>query len=261
MDIDQGLQEFISRWIAVDSEDGDPAGGYFRFTRGRNASASRSCGVARVEVTEDAAQVFAEIQHLIEKLVQEEYRSPRNERCCLYVQYVERGATRHRDWCCVFDPGDVADALDAVGGPLGADLAGRIATGVIGEMLRQNNQLHQRCLGLLDSQLEMALSVGTGGSEMSEALEALAPTLQQVAASLPAIIQARALAAAAASSETDDQDPDQGTPQERADRELSNIESAATRLASLIMNDGAKITAKNKKRLKELATVIETVTA
>jgi hypothetical protein len=256
MEIDQGFNEFISKHIALDDEGNRPTG-YFRFTRGRNASSSRSCGVAKVEADGDPQEVAADLLNLIEKLVQEEYRSPQADRCNIYCQYVDRGATRHKDWCCVFDVGEVSDALSAVGGPLGADLAGRVCVGMVAELMRLNRDLHTRSMALLDSQCEMALSIGTGGSDMTDALEALQPTLQQVAASLPAIIAARSQSKQEAPAET----VNTGTPQQRADNELQTIEASATRLASLIMTEGAKINSKNKKRLKDLAQVINQITA
>lgn len=256
MEIDQGFNEFISKHIAV-NEEGERPTGYFRFTRGRNASSSRSCGVANVEAGGDPQDVAGDLLALIEKLVQEEYRSPQADRCNIYCQYVDRGATRHKDWCCVFDVGEVSDALSAVGGPLGADLAGRVCVGMVAELMRLNRDLHTRSMALLDSQCEMALSIGTGSSDMTDALQALQPTLQQVAASLPAIIAARSQAKTPPIYEAETQ----GTPQQKADQELQNIEASATRLASLIMTEGATINTKNKKRLKELALVIEQITS
>lgn len=262
MDIDPALQEFLQRWLNTTDENGDIGDGYFRFTRGRNASQSRSCGVSRVEITGDANAVAAEVSHLLDKLVQDEYRSPQNERNCLFLQYVERGATRHRDWCCVFDPGDVADALSAVGGPLGADLAGRLAVGTISELMRMNRDLHNRSVALLDSQCEMALAIGHGGSDMSEALAAMQPTLAAIGDKLPQILQAHAMNKVANATQTAaDADDDNKTPQQRCDALLKRIGANAHTLADLIMNQGAELTKKNKKQLRELGQVIATVTA
>jgi len=263
MDIDPGLNEFISRYLNGTTADGLAHDGYFRFTRGRNASSSRSCGVDRVEIGDDGEAVGAQLMHLIEKLIQDEYRSPQNERNSIFLQYVERGSTRHRDWCCVFDAGSVADALTAVGGPLGADLAGRLATGVIAELLRMNRDLHTRSLALLDSQCEMALSVGTGGTDMSEALAAMQPTLAAIGDKLPEILQAHAMnrAASAMASKTAPDLDDDATPQQRCDDLLQRIGANAHTLADLIMNKGAKLNAKNKKQLRDLGQVIATVTA
>lgn len=126
-----------------------------------------------------------------------------------------------------------------------------------------NRDLHTRSLALLDSQCEMALSVGTGGTDMSEALAAMQPTLAAIGDKLPEILQAHAMnrAASAMASKTAPDLDDDATPQQRCDDLLQRIGANAHTLADLIMNKGAKLNAKNKKQLRDLGQVIATVTA
>jgi len=258
MEIDPALHSFLSKWLSV--QEGDPTpDGYFRFMRGRTSSQARSCGVDKIDTHEDAQTTISLILDTIERLVQDEYRLGHNERQCIFVQYVERGSTRARDWACAFDPGEVSDALSAVGGPLGADLAGRLATGCIAELMRQNRDLHVRSCALLDSQIEMAMNIGQAPSDMSAALESMQPTLAAIGERLPEILSAVALSRAAKPAATGD-DLSAMSTQERADHHLLNIQNEASALAGLIMNDGAVLTSESKARLRELSSVIETVT-
>lgn len=258
MEIDPALESFLAKWLSVQEGEEVPDG-YFRFMRGRTSSQARSCGVDRVDTHPDTQSTISLILETIERLVQDEYRLGHGERQCIFVQYVERGSTRARDWACAFDPGEVSDALSAVGGPLGADLAGRLATGCIAELMRQNRDLHVRSCALLDSQIEMAMNIGQAPSDMSAALESMQPTLAAIGERLPEILSAVAMSRAAKTPPADE-DLSGLSPQEKADRHLENIQGEASALAGLIMNDGAVLNAQAKARLRELSTVIETVT-
>lgn len=251
-ELDPALATFLNRWLSIDNdEDEEGIDGYFRFARGRNASQARSVGMSRIEIEGEPHEVAAKIVDAIDKLTQEEYRLGQAERQALYLQVIDRStsATRHADWCCIFDPGDTADALN-IG--TGGDMAARTIQAVVVELMRQNRDLHTRAIGMLDYSSEIVLAGGQ--SDMSAALEAIEPTLTALGQNLPAILAARA---AASSPGEPDQDM---TPQERSSWLMSAIEAHASELGGILVRKEAELTPADRKKLVRLGAVIDQIT-
>tara|TARA_Y100001938_G_C8078708_1_gene427750 strand:+ start:586 stop:1350 length:765 start_codon:yes stop_codon:yes gene_type:complete len=249
-ELDPALSSFLSRYLGVDNDDSEPLDGYFRLTRGKNVSQSRSVGIARIEIDGEPAEIAAKILEAIDKLTQEEYRLPHAERQAIYLQVVDRGVspTRHCDWCCVFDPGETASAMD-IGA--GSDMAARTLQAVIVELMRQNRDMHTRTIGMLDYSSEIILSAGN--SDMSAAIEAIQPTLTAIGNNLPAILAARARAQAPTVAAED------LTPQERTDRLLDSIELAAQEVAAILMRKEAQLDETQNAKLAQLRAIIDQV--
>jgi hypothetical protein len=256
-ELDPALAEFLRRYLTVniDPETGEPdvPNVYFRFMRGRNASQARSCGVAKIDASDDPDETAREIVELSDRLQAEEYRMPPSERARIYLQVVTHGATRHHDWVCVFDAGSTEDALGLGKHPqgMGIELAGRTMQAVVVELMRQNRSLFDRNTSLIDNTISMAMNVGHGGSDMANALESLSPTLQAIGQNLPAILAARA-AAAAAKNET----PTQEHKEQTAEEMLAEIKTKAHQLATLYMTGKAELDKDTKRELRELSKII-----
>lgn len=255
-ELDPALAEFLRRYLTVniDPETGEPdvPNVYFRFMRGRNASQARSCGVAKIDASDDPDETAREIVELSERLQAEEYRMTPSERARIYLQVVTHGATRHHDWVCVFDAGSTEDALGLGKNPqgMGIELAGRTMQAVVVELMRQNRSLFDRNTSLIDNTISMAMNVGHGGSDMANALESLSPTLEAIGQNLPAILAARAAAAAKSATPAAPQE------EQTAEEMLSEIKAKAHQLATLYMTGKAELDKDTKRELRELSKII-----